>query len=226
VKVLAGATLAVAGSAQTAVQGLDLSLHGKVDVAAGGVTVAGGLTPAELVAAIVEGRAGGSWTGTSGITSSVAAADAALGIPRAIGWLDIGGGSLTFAFAAPGDTNLDDLVDVLDAANFIASDAFDSGRPASWNQGDFTYDGIVDVLDAAAFVSTGLFDAGPYVAAPSATLEAGASGPPFAAVPEPATWLPVAACLAGWIAARRRPGVVSARCCIRIRRTSAMVCGW
>jgi hypothetical protein len=115
-----------------------------------------------MVAAILSGLGDGSWNGTSGITSSTAAANTAAGAPRAIGWLDNGGGSVTFAFAAPGDTNLDGLVDILDAANFLSGGKFDSGTPASWNQGDFTYDGFVDILDAASFLSTGLFDAGPY----------------------------------------------------------------
>ncbi|MFM7206356.1 MAG: PEP-CTERM sorting domain-containing protein [Planctomycetaceae bacterium] len=82
---------------------------------------------------------------------------------------------MSFAYAAPGDTNLDWSVDILDAANFLAGGKFDSGTPASWNEGDFGYDGIVDILDAADFLSTGLFDAGPY-------------NPPagsIAAVPEP-----------------------------------------
>ncbi len=51
---------------------------------------------------------------------------------------------------------------MLDAANFLAGGAFDSGQPASWNEGDFGYDGVVDILDAAEFVATGLFDVGPY----------------------------------------------------------------
>jgi len=79
-----------------------------------------------------------------------------------VGWLDNGDGSMSFAYAAPGDTNLDWSVDILDAANFLAGGKFDSGTPASWNEGDFGYDGVVDILDAADFLSTGLFDAGPY----------------------------------------------------------------
>ena len=39
---------------------------------------------------------------------------------RAIGWLDDGSGAVTFAYAAPGDTNIDGQVDILDAANFAA----------------------------------------------------------------------------------------------------------
>jgi hypothetical protein len=136
----------------------------------------------------------GSWNGTSGITSSVAAAS---GGDRTVGWLDNGDGSVTFAFAAAGDTNLDWQVDILDAANFLSGGKFDSGSPASWNEGDFTYDGVVDILDAASFLSTGLFDAGPYNAAP------GTAGS-VAAVPEPSTWALLAAAAGLTLAALRR----------------------
>jgi len=141
------------------------------------VTVAGGLSAADMVAAIVTGLGDGTWNGTSGITSSVSAAS---GGDRTVGWLDNGDGTVTFAFAAAGDTNLDWQVDIIDAANFLAGGKFDTGSPASWNEGDFTYDGMVDILDAASFLSNGLFDAGSYNPPPSA---AGT----VAAVPEPAS---------------------------------------
>jgi hypothetical protein len=131
-----------------------------------------------MVAAIVSGLGDGTWNGTSGITSSVAAAS---GGDRTVGWLDNGDGSGTFAFAAAGDTNLDWQVDIIDAANFLAGGKFDSGAPATWNEGDFTYDGVVDILDAASFLSNGLFDAGSYNPPPG---QAGA----IAAVPEPTAW--------------------------------------
>jgi hypothetical protein len=124
-----------------------------------------------------------------------------------VGWLDNGDGSMTAAFAAAGDTNLDWQVDILDASNFLAGGKFDTGSPASWNEGDFTSDGLVDILDAASFLSNGLFDAGSYNGAPAA----GA----VVAVPEPA--LP-----AGGVAIA---GLVSARCWRRMRRTSAIVRG-
>jgi hypothetical protein len=131
------------------------------------------------VAALLVGRGDGTWNGTSGITSSVAQADLAASIPRTVGWLDNGDGTVTSAYAAPGDTNLDWNVDILDAANFLAGGKFDSGTPASWNEGDFGYDGVVDILDAADFLSTGLFDAGAY--------NGGSGAVGVAAVPEPAS---------------------------------------
>jgi len=156
--------------------------------------VAAGLSAPNMVAAIVTGLGDGSWNGASGITSSVAATS---GGDRTVGWLDNGDGSVTFAFAAAGDTNLDWQVDIIDAANFLAGGKFDTGSPASWNEGDFTYDGVVDILDAASFLSNGLFDAGPYNAA------AGAAGS-VAAVPEPSGLAWVAAAAGLLIAGYRR----------------------
>ena len=151
--------------------------------------MAAGLTAGDMVAAIVTGMGDGTWNGTSGITSSVAAAS---GGDRTVGWLDNGDGTVAFAFAAAGDTNLDWQVDIIDAANFLAGGKFDSGSPASWNEGDFTYDGVVDILDAASFLSNGLFDAGAY-------------NPPagnVAAVPEPSVG--VFAAVAGVVLLWRR----------------------
>jgi fibronectin-binding autotransporter adhesin len=195
---LAGGTLAITPYLQTTVGGLAPNAGGLTDVGSGLITVAAGLSANDMVTALLTGRGDGSWNGTSGITSSQAAADIAVSIPRTVGWLDNGDGSVTFAFAAAGDTNLDWSVDILDAANFLAGGKFDSGLPASWNEGDFGYDGLVDILDAADFLSTGLFDAGSYNPPP------GSAGS-ITAVPEPGV-VPaalVAVGLAG-IAIRRR----------------------
>jgi autotransporter-associated beta strand protein len=196
---LAGGTVSLAAYLQTTVGGLDPNAGGLVDLANGLVTVAGGLSPTDLVTAIVSGRGDGSWTGTSGITSSVAASDVASSIPRSVGWLDNGDGSLTVAYAAPGDTNIDWSVDILDTANFLALGKFDTGSAATWQEGDFNYDGIVDILDASAFISTGLFDTGTYNAAPGS---AGA----VAAVPEPAATTIVGIGLVSALIFRRRKG--------------------
>ena len=151
---------------------------GKVDVGRGIVTVASGLSATDLVVQILGGRGDGSWTGTAGITSTAVATEVALGAARAVGWLDNGDGSVTFAYAAPGDSNLDWQVDVLDAANVLAAGKFNTADPATWAEGDFNYDGVVDVLDAADFITTGLYNAGAY------NPPQGAVGS-VAAVPEP-----------------------------------------
>ena len=190
--VVAGGTGQVAPFTTTRVAGLDLATgNGLMDVTSGALTISSGLTAPQLVAELIEGRGAGSWTGTSGITSSTAAAEVAASTQRAVGWLDNGDGSLTVAYAAPGDTNLDWSIDILDAANFLAGGKFDTGAPATWLEGDFSYDGIVDILDAADFLTTGLYNTGNYNTAPGV---AGA----VAAVPEPSS---VALAAGGMIAA-------------------------
>jgi autotransporter-associated beta strand protein len=202
--VVAGGTGQVAPVTATSVASLDLaSGNGLLDLTSGALTISSGLTGTELVAEILEGRGDGSWTGPSGITSSTAAAEVAGGVPRAVGWIDNGDGSLTAAYAAPGDTNVDWSIDILDASNFLAGGKFDTGSPAVWVEGDFSYDGIVDILDAADFFATGLYDAGNYNAAP------GISGG-VAAVPEPSVWIfGLVGVGLGATAARRRPQVRS-----------------
>jgi autotransporter-associated beta strand protein len=198
--VVAGGTGQVAPYLATSVASLDLaSGNGLMDLTSGALTISSGMTATELVAEILEGRGDGTWNGASGITSSTAAAEVAGGVPRAVGWIDNGDGSLTAAYAAPGDTNIDWSIDILDASNFLAFGKFDSGSPAVWVEGDFSYDGIVDILDAADFFATGLYDAGNYNTAP------GLSGG-IAAVPEPTTGLAMVAVggLAYAIRMRRR----------------------
>jgi autotransporter-associated beta strand protein len=186
VTVAAGATLAVAPQVQATVP--SLINHGRIDVGLGMLTVASGQTPSGLVNQIMVGIVGG---GTTGITSSDAAQT---GGAFTVGWLDNGDGSMTFGYAATGDTNLDMSVDVLDVANVISSGKFNSGLDATWAEGDFTYDGLADILDIATVMSSGLFNADPY----------NASSPSVAAVPEPASCVVTIAGLLLLAAARRR----------------------
>jgi len=82
--VVAGGTGQLAPQAVTSVAGLDLATgNGLMDVTSGALTILGGMTAPQLVAELLEGRGDGSWTGTSGITSSTAAAESAASIPRA-----------------------------------------------------------------------------------------------------------------------------------------------
>ena len=173
---LVGGTVSLAPGLQTTVGGLAANAGGLTDVGSGLITVAAGLSAADTLTALLIGRGDGSWTGTSGITSSQAAVDLAASIPRTVGWIDNGDGSMTFGFAAPGDTNLDWQIDVLDATNVLTAGKFNAGGPATWAQGDFNYDGMVDVLDAADFIATGLYNRGFYNPSVPGTI---------AAVPEP-----------------------------------------
>lgn len=162
--VSSGATLAIAPGVGASMRGLDLSGGGRVDLGTGSLTVTGSMAAALALAELAKGRGSGLWSGTSGIMSSAIAGDLAAGRSRSIGWIDNGGGSVTFSYAAPGDANLDGTIDILDVAGFLNAGKFDSGRTAVWHEGDFTYDGVIDVLDAVEFVASAAFDAGPYAA--------------------------------------------------------------
>ena len=164
---------------------LDPVAGGVIDLGAGSISVAAGVPSIDALVALAAGRGDGTWNGAAGIVSSSARASIAAGEMRSVGWRVHDDGSTTFSFAAPGDTNLDGLVDILDAADFAGSGRFDSGLSASWQQGDFGYDGLVDILDAADLLATDLFDAGTY---------AGVGNAPAVAVPEPA--LTIAGCVA------------------------------
>jgi len=183
---LAGTTVALSAVPQTTLGGLNPNAGGIVDVGSGKINVTAGLNATDLKTALAKGLAGGAWTGTTGIVSSAAAASVAGGIPRTVGWLDNGNGSVTFAFAAPGDTNLDGLIDVLDATALAGSNKFGTGAAATWRDGDFNYDGCVDMLDVAAFLSTNLYNAGSYNSA-SLALAGGNGLSTVVAVPEPAS---------------------------------------
>jgi autotransporter-associated beta strand protein len=167
VTVAAGATLSVGPQVRATVP--RLTNNGQIDVGLGSLTVVAGQTAGSLVEQLTNGIVNG---GTTGITSSDAAST---GGAFTVGWLDNGDGSFTFGYAAAGDTNLDQTVDILDVTNCLSSVKFNSGLAATWAEGDFNYDGYADVLDMADFTSTGLFNGGSYTA----------SYPGIAVVPEP-----------------------------------------
>jgi hypothetical protein len=176
------------------VGGLSPLAGGRIDVGSGSITVAAGLGTEDLLAAIRAGRGDGSWNGASGITSSDVAASAG---SRTLGWLEHGDGSVTVAFAAAGDTNLDGSVDIFDVISIATAEKFNSGLVASWQEGDFNDDGKADVLDLVAMTTSGVYGSGSY------------GGPAVAssavAVPEPATvgLITAAALAAGIVRARR-----------------------
>jgi fibronectin-binding autotransporter adhesin len=202
VTVAAGATLSVGPQVAAVVPAL--VNNGLVDVGLGGLTVTSGQTAEGIVAAIIAGRTDGTWSGTSGITSSAAATQS----ERAVGWLNNGDGSFTVAFGAAGDWNLDGVVDFTDVIQFVSANLFNTGLPATWADGDFDYNGVVDFDDIIAAQSANLFNAGPYNTG-SGGLSAldfgggddlGLMSGGFAAVPEPSAWLLLtigAGCLAG-----------------------------
>lgn len=167
-----GATLVIDAAAGTALAGsLSIETGGRIDLGTGSITVTSGLSPEAITGMITAARGNGFWTEPVGLGSSAVAEAIARGVPRAIGWLKNGDGSFTIGFAAPGDSNLDALVDVIDAANFLAGGKYDAATIASWTEGDYNFDGMLDILDTADFLGTGLFDAGFYGAAPLAAAE-------------------------------------------------------
>ena len=174
---------------------------GRIDVGPGHVTIApGGISQAALVADLVAGRGAGDWAGVAGFVSRTATAALGAGQSRSLGWVAGGDGSFTVGFAAAGDTNIDGLIDILDAADVLSSGRFDRGAAAIWAEGDFNYDGVVDVLDVADSLGTGLFDFGPYGSSAMAA-GSGAVAGPVAAVPEPAAGWPA---VAGMVAVATR----------------------
>jgi autotransporter-associated beta strand protein len=193
ISVLTGATLSLDPGLVTIVGGLKPNAGGLVDIGTGMVTVSKGLSVLNAYAAVVTGRGDGAWDGGSGITSSAAASSNGT---RTVGWLDNGDGSLSFAYAAPGDANMDWRIDIVDIANFLSSGKFNSGLTATWAEGDFNYDGFADVTDIADFLATNLYDAGPYNS-PAGTI---------AAVPEPSVMglFGVGTGVAGLMAMRRK----------------------
>lgn len=192
---MTGGRLAVSGDHEVSVGTLAIAGGGLVDIGAGSVTVLAGLTDAAVRSLLFAGMNGGGWNGSSGVTSSLVAAQVAGSEPRAVGWLDVGGSTL-FIYAAPGDTNVDGVVDLLDTSNVLSFAGYDLPVAAAWIDGDFNYDGLADILDTAAFLSAELYDAGPY--RPGAPLDA------VAAVPEPAPLAAAGGAALALLAAVRR----------------------
>lgn len=200
-----GGEVRLAGGAGTSLTVASLAVDrgnaGRLDLGVGRIEIAaGGITEADLVAGLLAGRADGSWAGTTGIGSSAVATAIAAGALRSVGWIQRGDGGFSIAYAAPGDTNVDGMVDILDAGNFMTGALSGSAPVGGWASGDFNYDGVVDILDIGEFVGTGLFDAGDYLAGTSAR----SAGEAVAAVPEPIMPPVLVLAAVAWAWARRR----------------------
>ena len=210
---VAGGELAINAGLGVSVASLNLG-GGRVDIGTGSLSIAaGGITEDSLVAALLAGRNGGTWDGTTGIRSSAVAGLVAGGEQRTVGWLANADGSLTVGVAAAGDATLDGGIDILDVGLFLAAGRFDSALPAVWQDGDYNYDLVVDALDLAEFLSAGLFDQGMY-AGMSAAGTSGRFDASVAAVPEPSVSAVATAFLAAGFGARllrpRRRGAAMA----------------
>jgi probable HAF family extracellular repeat protein len=153
-------TLALSGSPFAPTARLDLNGAAVIDYS--------GRSPANLIGQLLlmgrggPGRDNGDWTGTSGITSSAAAAVNVRGHSRAIGFADnstmplgplstfrgraLDETSILMAYTRAGDANLDGLVNDDDVT--IVGAMYNLGfGPRSWATGDFNYDFRVDDED-------------------------------------------------------------------------------
>lgn len=198
VAVLETATLRVLGTTSATVAGLSLSGDGILDVTSGAMTVATGLSPERAKAELLKGRGDGSWNGASGITSTFAAAEIQNGIVRSVGWKENTDGSVTIAYAAPGDTDLSGDVNVFDLVGINGSGSYGKGTPSVWSQGDFDYNGVTNIFDMVLTNGAGVYGRGSYLPAAPASASVNA-------VPEPsACFLALFGLAGGYWSMRRR----------------------
>ena len=150
-------------SATVSIGGLSVASGGLIDVGYGRFTVAAGGYSLPVMLGLLQSGYASNWTGATGLGSRTAASVEGGGL----GSIVAGNGSFTFGFAATGDTNMDDVVDMLDVAAMLSTNTFDALVPASWSDGNSNYDDLFDALDSMAFLVTGLFDTGSYIPAQS-----------------------------------------------------------
>ena len=147
------------GSGSVAATTLALMAGGLIDLGAGRIDVAAlGIGDYQLRQMLLAGRSGGTWAGATGIVSSVAAASGGM---RTVGYSATETGT-TIAYAAPGDIDLDGVVDLVDMAGLLADGDYSTGGGATWSLGDFNYDGSFDLLDISEFITANVFNEGSY----------------------------------------------------------------
>jgi autotransporter-associated beta strand protein len=147
-----GSLILDVGFAVTLVSQITMSGSASIDLGRGKIVVAGGVDEATLRAWIVAGRTSG---GESGMRSS-AVTDAS----RTIGYTINATGETSGAFTAPGDSDLDRDVDVLDLIAIQSAGRFGTGAQAGWMEGDVNYDGHANVFDLVAIQAAGSYGKG------------------------------------------------------------------
>jgi hypothetical protein len=168
---------------------------GWIDLGVGGLEIsAGGISAEDLRAGILAGRGDGTWNGTTGIGSAVAAAS---GGARAVGYLVEADGTSRAAFTAPGDVDLDGVVNVFDLVAINGAATYGRGTPADWSDGDFNYDGVTNVFDLVSVGSAAVFGRGGFLPSPNGSAT-------VTAVPEPGAILTGAGSILLWAARRGR----------------------
>jgi len=143
---------------------LDLANAARLDLGTSRLHIPpNGFSESDIRSQLIAGRDGGTWSGTSGITSTFAGGDRAIGYRVAEGSGNIPSGFIEVAYAAPGDSNLDGVIDILDIGDILAAGKFNTGEPANWTQGDTNYDNVFDIVDLADILGTNLFNQGTYL---------------------------------------------------------------
>jgi autotransporter-associated beta strand protein len=159
---LGGGGLEITGTATTtldltggtlALSRLKLSSGTRLELGDGSLTVGGGgFTAVDIRQAIIAGRNGGSWDGTTGITSAAAGTQGGASIAATntfgIGYTIDGSGGLKIETVLEGDTDLDGSVDFDDILALFPN--YNVAGSYTWQGGDITYDGAVDFDDILA----------------------------------------------------------------------------
>ena len=132
---------------------------GRLDLGTGRITLAPDSFDATLIRHwLTAGRNGGGWDGEIGIVSRAAGSS----VLRAVGSTVTDAG-LTIGWAAPGDTNLDGVVNIFDLTSVLSGGHYNAGgTAATWEQGDFNADGRVDLVDLVQLNAAGLFNGPSY----------------------------------------------------------------
>ena len=199
IDIVGGGTLILPSDSRTVVTAASLAVDdfgGLLDLGASMITFGpGGAVKDDLRADILAGRRNG-WTGTTGITSSAAAATSG----REVGYIVNPDGSGKVGDAAAGDIDLNGAVSVFDLVGINGSGTYGAGIPSDWSTGDFNFDGKTNVFDLVAINTAGVYGAGNYL--PPAS---GGPGPSaISAVPEPGSLGLGGLAVAGAIALLRR----------------------
>ncbi len=197
-----GGRLELAAGTALEVGGLRVD-DGLLDLGTGRIRIGpGGVSAAALRADLIAGRSGGGWNGSTGITSSAAAAS---GGRLAVGYLARPDGSAEVAAAAPGDVDLGGGVDVFDLVAVAAAGRYGTGLAAGWAEGDFNYDGVTNVFDLLGISLGPTAGLGTQASVAAGSLGRADQSAALAVVPEPARLMPwLAAAAIGSLFLRRQ----------------------
>jgi autotransporter-associated beta strand protein len=196
VGVMGRLALASESASTIAVSSLDVSAEagGFVDLGGGRIEIGGGATKTGLRDDLRAARAGGDWSGRTGIGSTAPGMESGF---RTVGYKVAADGSAVVAFAAPGDLDLNGAVDVFDLVALRNSGLFGTTTAAHWADGDMNYDGLANLFDLVAISAGGAFGEGSYL--PGLVAAAAST----AVVPEPGFLAAVLGGVAAWLTGRR-----------------------